>query len=115
MAAATVEEYIAGFPPEVRVVLARVRETIRQNVPGSVEIMSYDMPTITLNGKKVVHWGAWKKHLALYGIHKLDGGLEREVEEYRAEESTLQFPYRKGVPVELIGQVVGYLATHPAS
>ncbi len=110
MAAATVEEYIAGFPPEVRVVLARLREVIRQNVPGSVEIMSYDMPTVTLNGKRVLQWAAGKKQLTIQGVGDLEGELRREIEPYREESETLQFAYRKEVPVELIGKLAGYLA-----
>jgi uncharacterized protein YdhG (YjbR/CyaY superfamily) len=44
---ATVEEYIASSPPDVRAVLEEVRRTIRAAVPESGEKISYQIPAIT--------------------------------------------------------------------
>jgi uncharacterized protein YdhG (YjbR/CyaY superfamily) len=112
-AASTVEEYIGGFPPEVRVLLLRLRETIRQAVPEGVETISYDMPTVMVNGKRAIYWAAWKKHLAMYAAGHLSPALDREVEDYRTEKDTLQFPYRKEIPFELIGRLARYMADNP--
>jgi uncharacterized protein YdhG (YjbR/CyaY superfamily) len=112
-AASTVEEYIAGFPPEVRVLLLRMRETIRLAVPNGVETMSYDMPTVMVDGERAVYWTASKKHLALYATDKLPPALEREAEPYRTEKDTLQFAYRKEVPFDLIAEIAKHLASHP--
>jgi len=108
-AASTVEEYIGGFPPEVRVQLLRLRETIRQVVPNGVETMT-DMPTIMVEGEPAIRWAAAKKNLTIHGTDALPPALEREAVDYRYEADVLQFPYRKGLPFELIADVVKHLA-----
>jgi uncharacterized protein YdhG (YjbR/CyaY superfamily) len=112
-AASTVEEYIAGFPPEVRVLLLRLRETIRQAVPNGVETMSYDMPTVMVDGERAIYWTASKKHLAMYATNGLPPAIEREAESYRTEKDTLQFAYRKEVPFDLIADIAKHLAARP--
>jgi uncharacterized protein YdhG (YjbR/CyaY superfamily) len=37
----SIDEYIAGFPPDVQPVLRQVRETIRQAAPDAQETISY--------------------------------------------------------------------------
>jgi uncharacterized protein YdhG (YjbR/CyaY superfamily) len=109
--ASTVEEYVGGFPPEVRVLLLRMRETIRQVAPGGVETMAYDMPTVMVDGRPAISWSAAKKYFTLHGTSNLPPALEREVEDFRAEPDTLQFAYRKEVPWDAVADVVRHLAS----
>src|SRR5687768_8327050 len=39
-----VDAYIASFPAEVQSVLADIRRTIHEAVPGSAEVISYNIP-----------------------------------------------------------------------
>ena len=55
----TIDEYIAGFPPEVQEILQKIRETIRKAAPGAEETIKYQMPTFTLHGN-LVHFAAFK-------------------------------------------------------
>ena len=41
-----IDEYIAGFPPEIQVILENVRKTIREAAPDAEEKISYQMPTL---------------------------------------------------------------------
>lgn len=50
----TIDEYIAGFPPDVQEILEQVRLTVRATAPEAEETMSYKMPTFTLNGRYLV-------------------------------------------------------------
>jgi uncharacterized protein YdhG (YjbR/CyaY superfamily) len=111
-AASTVEEYIGGFPPEVRVLLLRLRETIRQSVPRGVETMANGMPTVMVEGRPAIQWTAGKKRFDIHGTAGLPGALERELEEYR-EGDQLQFAYRKEVPFEVIADLAKHLAANP--
>jgi uncharacterized protein YdhG (YjbR/CyaY superfamily) len=45
-----VDEYIAGFSPEVREILQRIRRTIRDAAPGAEETISYRIPAYKLHG-----------------------------------------------------------------
>jgi uncharacterized protein YdhG (YjbR/CyaY superfamily) len=60
----TIGDYIVGFPPEVRVILERLRATIRKAAPGAEEAIKYRLPTFVLHGN-LVHFGAFKKHIGL--------------------------------------------------
>ena len=44
----TIDEYIAGYPDEVRGMLQRVRTAISDQVPGFSEKIRYGMPAIML-------------------------------------------------------------------
>ena len=52
----SVDEYIASFPVEIRQVLEEVRRTIHAVVPGAGEKISYQIPTITLDGKSLLYF-----------------------------------------------------------
>ncbi len=99
---ASVDEYIASFPPDVRDVLQEVRRTIREVVPDAGEKISYQIPTITLDGKALMYFSAWKEHIALYPIPPLDDALATEIEPYRSGKGTLKFPLTKPIPYNLI-------------
>ncbi len=46
----TVDEYIAGFAPDVQEVLNKIRHTIQAAAPESEETISYRMPAFKQNG-----------------------------------------------------------------
>ena len=105
----TVDEYIESFPPAVQVILEEVRRVIRAAAPGTEEIISYQIPTITLEGKYLVYFAGWKRHVSIYPIHALDEALESEVAGFRSGKDTVQFPLNDEIPYELIGRIVGAL------
>jgi uncharacterized protein YdhG (YjbR/CyaY superfamily) len=43
-----IDEYIERFPPEVQVILEKVRATIRKAAPDAEEKISYQIPTFAL-------------------------------------------------------------------
>lgn len=66
--AADVDSYIAKLPAEQRDALERLRAQIRRLVPDSEESITYGMPTVKVNGKGLLLYAAWKRHLSLYGL-----------------------------------------------
>jgi uncharacterized protein YdhG (YjbR/CyaY superfamily) len=104
---ATVDEYIASFPPEVQRTLEEVRAAIREVVPGTEERISYGIPTFTLDGRYVVYFSGWKRHVSVYPIPDTSGdaALERELKPYMAGKGTLKFALDRPMPVELIQRV----------
>ncbi|MEC4019445.1 iron chaperone [Streptomyces sp. H27-D2] len=109
---ATVDDYISSCPDDVQVILEQLRRTIRKAVPGVDETISYQMPTFTLNGRKVVHLAAWKHHIGIYPAPapSADAAFERELAPYRAAEGTLRFPLQQPMPYDLIERLVVLLA-----
>ena len=101
----SVDEYISSFPADVQVILRQVRETILAEVPDAGEKISYQMPTATMNGKSLMHFSAWRKHLAVYPVPPVDDQLAGEIERYRSGKGTLKFPLNQPIPYQLIGRV----------
>jgi uncharacterized protein YdhG (YjbR/CyaY superfamily) len=75
----SVDDYIESFPPDTQAILEEVRRAIRTAAPGTEETISYQIPTVTLDGKYLVYFAGWKHHVSLYPIHTLDEPLESEV------------------------------------
>lgn len=113
---ATVEDYLASLPDEVRVVLETVRTTLHEAVPGAVDTISYQMPTLVLDGRRVVHYAGWKRHVSLYPEPD-DADLAAELATYSSGKGTLKFPLDQPLPLELITRVAQRLgaAAGPSS
>lgn len=101
----TVDEYIAGFPPEVREILKAVRAAVRQAAPEAQETIKYQMPTYVLNGN-LVSFGAYKHHIGLYPTSAAMDPFADELAPYLAAKSSLRFPLDQPMPLELIAKVV---------
>jgi len=104
-ASSAVDEYIAGFPPDVADRLSRVRQMIRENVPDPTEKIRYGMPAVMLGDRYALHYAGWKKHIGLYPVPTLPQPLEGEIAPYRSEKDSVTFPHTKPVPYDLIGRV----------
>jgi uncharacterized protein YdhG (YjbR/CyaY superfamily) len=61
----TIDECSQTFPEEVQIVLEKMRQTIRKAAPEAEEAISYQIPTLKLNGN-LVHFAAFKKHIGFY-------------------------------------------------
>lgn len=105
----SIDDYVASFPEDVQAVLQNVRGVIHKVMPEADETISYDMPTI-VGGKHRIYFAAWKKHLAIYAVPPLGGGLEDRVGPYRSAKDTVQFPYKQPMPYDLIEEIVKILA-----
>jgi uncharacterized protein YdhG (YjbR/CyaY superfamily) len=105
----TIDDYISSFPEDVQVVLEDVRRTIHNAVPGAGEAISYQIPTITLNGRYLVYFAGWKHHISLYPLPDMDEGFEQEIAPYKTGKGTLRFPLGKPIPHDLITKLVALL------
>ncbi len=99
----TVDEYIAAQKPEARARLLELRAIIRAAVPEATEAISYGMPTYRLGGRRV-HFGAAKRHCALYG-GAIDAA-EAELAEFKVLKGTVQFPLDRPIPEDLVRKLV---------
>ena len=102
----TVDEYIASFPTDVQTKLQDVRRAIRKAAPGTDEAISYGIPTLMLDGRYLMYFAGWKRHISVYPIPAVDAQLDREIEPYKAGKGTLRFPLTDLIPYDLIGRLV---------
>lgn len=101
----TVEDYLDSLAPDTRRVVGEVRATIHAALPGATDTISYDMPTVEVDGHRVVHYAGWKHHLSLYPAPD-DPQLADEIAPYVAGKGTLKFPLDRPVPLDLVARVV---------
>ena len=106
--AASIDDYIAEFPPETRTVLEEMRALIRASAPGATETISYAIPTFDLNGKHLVHFGAFPKHIGFYPTGSGVEAFKGELKAYRFATGSVQFPLGQPLPADLIRRIVEF-------
>jgi uncharacterized protein YdhG (YjbR/CyaY superfamily) len=104
----SIDEYIASFPEEIQTILEELRATIKAAAPDVKEKISYQIPTFELNGRNLVHFAAWKKHIAVYPIPSGTEAFEKELSQYMGGKGTLKFSLDKPLPLRLIGEIVKF-------
>lgn len=102
----TVDEYIAGFPPDVREILEEIRETIRGAAPGAEESISYRIPAFALHGRPLVYFAAHRKHVGLYPAPTENPAFQADMAVYGAGKGTARFPLDGPIPFDLVRRIV---------
>lgn len=97
-----IDSYIAAQPPDVALILERLRETIHKAVPGATEGFAYGMPLFRYKGEYIFYVGAWKKHVGLYPIYPQEPELEAEIAPLRSSKDTVKLVYAKPLPIPLV-------------
>ncbi|MBN2046734.1 MAG: DUF1801 domain-containing protein [Anaerolineaceae bacterium] len=104
-----VDEYIAGFPEEIQVILEKIRTVIREAVPEAEEKISYRMPTYAWKGN-LVHFAAHSKHIGFYPAPSGIRRFEDEISSYRYSKGAVQFPLDQPIPYDLIRRITVFRA-----
>jgi uncharacterized protein YdhG (YjbR/CyaY superfamily) len=103
----TIDDYIAGFSPDIRAILQKLRATIRKAAPGAEEAIKYRLPTFVLSGN-LVHFGAFKKHIGFYATPTGNKQFREELSAYQGAKGSVQFPLDKPIPYGLISKMVKF-------
>ena len=101
----TVDEYIARYDGEVRSRMEKLRALILGCSPDIGEKISWGMATFVLNGN-LVHFSGEKRHM---GFHPAPSAIEAFADrfgEYKYSKGTVQLPYEKPMPYDLIREIV---------
>ncbi len=103
----TIDEYIAGFPPEIQELLEKIRKTIREAAPDADEAIKYQLPTFVLKGN-LIHFGAFKNHIGFYPTSTGTKKFEEELSAYEGSKGAVRFPLGKPIPLSLISKIVKF-------
>jgi len=106
----TIDEYIAGFPGDIRVVLEKLRQVIKSAAPEAVETISYSMPAFKLNGI-LVYFAAFKNHIGFFPTASGVEAFKQDLTAYETSKGTIRFPLDKPVPFDLVEKIVKYRVT----
>jgi uncharacterized protein YdhG (YjbR/CyaY superfamily) len=103
--ATTIDEYLAGVPPDKRAALQFIRRAIKAAAPGAEECISYGIPAFRLDGKLLVHFGAATKHCALYPGRVIES-FEPELARFETSRGTIRFQPDDPLPATLVRRIV---------
>jgi uncharacterized protein YdhG (YjbR/CyaY superfamily) len=101
----TIDEYIAGFPPEIQAILEKIRATVKEAAPDAEEAISYQMPTFRLKGN-LVHFAAFTTHIGFYPTPTGIEEFKDELAVYKSSKGSVKFPLDEPIPFELISKIV---------
>jgi uncharacterized protein YdhG (YjbR/CyaY superfamily) len=105
-ASGTIDDYISSFPADIQLILAEVRRTVRRAAPAAEETISYQMPTLMLSGRALVHFAAWRHHIGMYPVPTADEAVGQELAPYVVARGTVRFALDKPIPYDLIERMV---------
>lgn len=104
----TVGEYFSALPAETRLVLQQLRNAIRQAAPQAEETISYNIPAFKSNGKMLVWYAAFKKHVGFYPRASGIAAFKKELAAYKTSKGAIQFPIGAPIPVGLVKKIVKF-------
>ena len=104
----SIDEYVAGFPPETQKALEELRALIKASASGATEKISYAMPTFDLNGHHLVHFAGYAKHVGFYPVPSGVEAFKEELKPYKTGKGSVQFPLDRPLPADLIRRIVEF-------
>lgn len=105
----TMEEYIATFPEDTQKALRLVRDTMQKAMPDAEEGISYGIGAFKLNGRFLIYFAGYKKHIGVYPVPGDEPEFEKDFAAYKTSgKGAIQFPLNKPMPVDLITRIVAY-------
>lgn len=103
----TIDEYIATYPDEVKILLEQVRQTIKKAAPEAEETISYQMPAFKYHGA-LVYFAGYKNHIGFYPSSSGIKVFQEEISVYKNSKGAVQFLLNQTIPVDLITKIVKF-------
>lgn len=107
IAATTIDEFIASYPPATQDKLRKLRDTIRKAAPDATETIKYGIPTFVLNGN-LVHFAGYDHHIGFYPAPSGIQEFRKELASYESAKGSVRFPLDRPLPLSLVAQIVKF-------
>jgi uncharacterized protein YdhG (YjbR/CyaY superfamily) len=104
----TVDEYIKSFPENIQDRLNQIRASIRENAPEAEESIAYNMAAYKTDGKPLVYFAGFKKHIGFYATPTGHAQFAKDLSKYKQGKGSVQFPLDKPLPLDLIARIVKF-------
>ena len=104
----SIEGYKKKYPKNIQRILNDFKQVITKLAPTAQETISYGIPTFDLNGKHLVHFAAFKKHIGFFPTPSSISVFKKELSGYKTSKGTVQFPLDEPVPFDLVKKIVRF-------
>lgn len=98
----SIKKYIENAPLQSREKLREIYSIASGELPDSEEVISYQIPCFRKDGKNIIYFAGWKKHVSIYPIPSGDAEYRDVIKPFVAGRGTLKFPLDKPLPVKII-------------
>lgn len=102
----SIDEYIAACPPDSQEYLRQIRKLIHSLAPDAKERISYQIAAFELNGRNLIHFAGWKKHVSLYPVPAGSEAFERQIAKHVDGKGTVKFMLDEPLPLKLVEKIV---------
>jgi len=103
----TVTEYIDSAPTEAREKLNEIRAILKKAAPNATETIKWGTPVF--EEKRILFsFSAFKSHLNFMPTHPALEQFKDELADYKTGKDTIQFPYDKPLPAQLIRKIAEF-------
>jgi uncharacterized protein YdhG (YjbR/CyaY superfamily) len=105
----TISEYIDSSPKEAQEKLHQIRAILKKAAPNATETLKWGSPVF--EEKRILFsFSAFKKHLNFMPTQSALEPFKDELAEYTTGKDTIQFPYDKPLPSDLILKIAAFRA-----
>jgi uncharacterized protein YdhG (YjbR/CyaY superfamily) len=104
--------YFAEFSGPQRQRLDEIYDLLRSLLPDAEEAMSYQIPTFKLEGKNIVHFAGYPKHIGFYPSPAVISEFELKLKNFKYAKGSVQFPMADELPTTLIKEMVALRLVH---
>ena len=100
----TVDEYIAAAPAQAQPKLLELRSLLKEVAPDATEAIKWGSPVF--EEKRILFaYSAFKSHLNFMPTRSTVDVFREELSEYKIGRDTIQLPYNKPLPTEIIRKI----------
>lgn len=103
-----IDLYIDRQDPSLQPTLRMIRNIVHTTAPGVIESLSYGMPAYKYRGKPLIYFASFKNHIGVYPTPSAISALISDLAPYHTAKGSIQFPYTKPFPVDLLVKLIKY-------
>jgi uncharacterized protein YdhG (YjbR/CyaY superfamily) len=101
-----IDKYLKSLPDQQRIVLEKLRQTIKEIVPEAQEVISYQMPAYKYHGM-LVGFAAFKNHCSFVPWNsKTVEQFKEELNDFSVSKGTIRFTPEKPIPDALLKKII---------
>lgn len=101
--------YIMKCNSEKQERLFKIRSFMSESFPGATERIYFGIPTVDLDGKIILQYAAYKKHISLIIGSDFSALLKERYPQYSYTDYTVLFPDKEPFPEDFIKEIFGML------